>query len=412
MPVRWHGRRERLIDMSSEKCCPVCNEQKTSIFINRYNVPVHQNLLMADRDAARHIRRGDLCLAYCKNCGFIFNTSFDPEKLSYSSDYDNNQSFSSAFHDYINDLVRGLIDTRGVKNSRIVEIGCGKGYFLRQLIEDADAGNTGIGFDPSYIGPLSCFDGRLQFKKSNFGPAMEHIPADIVVCRHVIEHIAEPVAFLRSIRAALEKNPEARIFFETPCVRWILENKVTWDFFYEHCSYFFTNSLLAAFSRAGFCIQRITPIFKGQYLWIEASMTETPVVSDPDGISELARVYARDEEKMLDFCRKEVSALAHQGGVALWGAAAKGVTFANLIDPDCRFIACVVDINPNKQGHFLPGTGHPIVGPGDLARFGIRSVVLMNPNYYDEVCMLIEKEHIQVAVIDLPMWERFHENHH
>lgn len=50
----------------------------------------------------------------------------------------------------------------------------------------------------------------------------------------------------------------------------------------------------------------------------------------------------------------------------------------NLVDPNGTLIDCVVDINPRKQGHHLPGTGHPIVAPAELPLRGIQRAVLMN----------------------------------
>jgi len=84
---------------------------------------------------------------------------------------------------------------------------------------------------------------------------------------------------------------------------------------------------------------------------------------------------------------RKVAALAEHGGVAIWGAGAKGVTLVDLCDPERRLVACVVDINPRKQGRFVPGTGHPIVAPETLREKGIRHVIVMNPNYEQEVTM-------------------------
>ena len=50
---------------------------------------------------------------------------------------------------------------------------------------------------------------------------------------------------------------------------------------------------------------------------------------------------------------------------------------------------CVVDVNPNKQGAFIPGTGHPIVAPEALSARNIRNVILMNPNYRLENLQLL-----------------------
>ena len=95
-----------------------------------------------------------------------------------------------------------------------------------------------------------------------------------------------------------------------------------------------------------------------------------------------------------------LSELRQNGKVALWGAGAKGATFANLIDPESTLIDCVVDLNPNKQGCFIPGTGHPIVAPSDLTRRGVFNAVLMNPNYRDENLKLLAQAGIEMNLID------------
>src|SRR5262249_44790366 len=150
-------------------------------------------------------------------------------------------------------LVRELVEGRGVRGCRVVEVGCGKGGFLRRLVAWPGAGNVGLGFDPSYAGPPTDLGGRLRFFRRFFDAGI-NLAADIVVCRHVLEPVADPPSLLRSVRTALVASPHARVFFETPCVEWILRRQVAWDFFYEHCSLFTADALATAFSAAGFAV--------------------------------------------------------------------------------------------------------------------------------------------------------------
>lgn len=45
----------------------------------------------------------------------------------------------------------------------------------------------------------------------------------------------------------------------------------------------------------------------------------------------------------------------------------------------------VVDINPNKHGKFLPGTGHRIQAPDFVRERPPDVVLVMNPIYCDEI---------------------------
>jgi SAM-dependent methyltransferase len=341
---------------------------------------------MSEQESALNINCGHLKLIVCETCGFIFNQAFDLSQLSYGENYDNTQTCSSAFESYVSGLVDYLIQEKKVQNSFIVEVGCGKGLFLRKLVENEVWGNTGHGFDPSYVGNEIELEGRLRFKKRYYDLECANIPADIVVCRHVIEHIPNPLNLLGNIKQALVNSPQARVFFETPCVEWILKNQVIWDFFYEHCSYFTAQSLTTAFEVSGFQVASVNHIFGGQYLWLEATIPPEKLgfTKNPTSIPILAHKFATSENESLKKWEIKIQKLATQGKVALWGAGAKGVTFANLIDPRGQWIDCIIDLNPNKQGKYIPGTGHPIVSYQAIAERGIKTAILMNPNYYQE----------------------------
>lgn len=382
--------------------CPICESRRLSPFVHREHVPVHQNLVCSSRQAARSITHGELDLAACEDCGFVFNRAFDLSRLAYGADYDNTQSCSACFESYLDDLVSDLVGRQGVRNSTIVEVGCGKGQFLRKLVSYPGAANRGFGFDPSYVGPDVESDGGLVFRRCYYDDACADVAADVVVCRHVIEHVPEPLTLLRSVRSALASSPNARVFFETPCVEWILCHRVMWDFFYEHCSLFSADSLGAAFQRAGFAVSRVEHVFGGQYLWLEARLAADTVICDPapSCTASLARAYAADESLLRQKWLDRLIGLKALGPVALWGAGAKGATLANLVDPECSLIDCVVDLNPNKQGRYLPGTGHAIVAPSELPRRGVKHALLMNPNYRSENLRLLRRAGIELNLID------------
>jgi len=348
---------------------------------------------------ARKAVRGQLEIMACLTCGFVFNASFDLKLMSYGSGYENDQTHSPAFSEHVRQLANHVLNESNVRDSRIVEVGCGKGDFLRALVGSPSFGNVGWGFDPSYTGPDADLDGRARFVRAFYSADHASISPDVVVCRHVIEHVPDPTTLLAEIGRA---SRGARVFLETPDVEWILRNQVIWDFFYEHCSYFSPHSFAAAFSRTGFDDESISHVFGGQYLWIEATASRPARSSSRDApgeIAELVACYRSREKAVLGDWGDTIAELRTQGAIALWGAGAKGVTSAGLFDPGAELISCVVDLNPTKQGRFVAVTGHPIVAPQDLIEFGVRNVILMNPNYLSEVRLLLAQERVEVSIV-------------
>jgi SAM-dependent methyltransferase len=382
--------------------CPVCGGTHISGFLSRLAVPVHQNLILPSVEQAQSASRGDLDMWVCGSCGFVFNQAFDPEKLKYGEDYDNTQSWSPYFDHYLDDLVADLVENKHVRNSVVVEVGCGQAHFLRKLIAYGGANNRGYGFDPSYKGPDTDLDGRLTFRRAFYDESCLDISADVVLCRHVIEHVQDPITLLRSVRRALDQSPNARVFFETPCVEWILRNKVVWDFFYEHCSLFSATALRLVFEISGFDVLGISHIFGGQYLWVEARAAQPHRSAAPEQpeTAALASAYGESEIALRQRLSGSLRELRAKGPVAIWGAGAKGVTLCNLVDPDRQLIDCVVDVNPNKQGAFIPGTGHSIVAPAELGSRGISSAILTNPNYRQENLRILSDQKIGTTLVE------------
>jgi len=366
---------------------------------------VHQNLVFDSREEARAIARGDLSLACCASCGFVFNAAFDESKLAYGHGYDNTQACSPTFMDHMRELADSLVADPSIAEGHVVEVGCGAGTFLRLLADLAHRGFSAEGFDPAYRGPESERNGRLRFVSAFFGAETMSRPAAAVISRHVIEHIPEPVSFLAAMRNAATRgsggHEAASVWIETPSIEWILEYGAVWDLFYEHCSYFSPGSIAVACAHAGLAVRGAREVFGGQYMWLEAAPAADPRVEPHEGTLDLARAFGERMTQFEEHLRSLVAGTDADAPTFLWGAGAKGVTVANLIDSDCATLTAVVDMNPRKQGRWLPGTGHPIVGPEGLADAAEGRVIVMNANYLPEIRSTIESIDATVEVAAL-----------
>lgn len=385
--------------------CPICNSDDLLHFLKLESVPVHQNMVFKTPETARAIPKGDLDMAACKTCSFVFNAAFDEKKTSYDENYDNTQCHSAHFNAYLDGLAKLLVEDKGAKDTIIVEVGCGKGDFVKKLVDYPGSNNKGYGFDPTYVGPDFERDGKIIFEKRFYDETCAAIDAGIVVCRHVIEHVARPRDLIRAVAGGLKNSPNARVFFETPDVSWIFDNQVIWDFFYEHCSIFTPASISYAFEAEGFAMTELRTVFEGQYLWAESTPAQSKSPSAPSpapGFIESVLAYKTHYQNHLNRLKAKLESLKTKGSVALWGAGAKGVTVCNIADQDASLIDAIIDVNPAKQGGFIAGTGHSILGPDDIASRGIRSALIMNPNYRSEIEALLQTRNIH---LDLHNWD-------
>src|ERR1700710_1925647 len=108
--------------MTLHNSCPICRVPSATEFLS-INLPVNCSTLFGSRDEARSARKGPIALAFCENCGMIFNAAFDPGLLEYDGAYDNSLHFSPAFQGYCECLIARLQDTYSLRNIVVVEVG-------------------------------------------------------------------------------------------------------------------------------------------------------------------------------------------------------------------------------------------------------------------------------------------------
>ena len=86
--------------------------------------------------------------------------------------------------------------------------------------------------------------------------------------------------------------------------------------------------------------------------------------------------------------------------IVLWGGGSKGVSFLTTLGLT-EEVAAVVDINPYKQGKFVPATGHEVIAPTALSDIRPDLVIVMNPIYENEVAANLRAMNLRSEVIAL-----------
>lgn len=326
------------------------------------DVPVFQNRMFSTEEAALSCPKGNVVLVEDQETGLVFNEAVDPSQLSYDSDYQNEQACSAVFQRHIEDVV--TVIGRHFHGESVIEVGCGKGYFLERL---RSAGYDAIGIDPAYEGTSP------YVIKSSFRPGLG-LSANGIVLRHVLEHIPDPVTFLSDV--AHTNGGKGKVYIEVPCFDWICRRRAWFDVFYEHINYF----RLVDFYRMFGTVHGAGHLFRDQYLYVVADLTTlaVPRFEERNPVQIPADFLAGIER----FCHQR-----RGKRTAIWGVAAKGMIFALYMKRAGAQVDRVIDINPSKQGKFLAGSGLRVasskeamrtLSPGD-------EVVVMNSNYLAEI---------------------------
>jgi SAM-dependent methyltransferase len=302
-------------------------------------------------------------------------------------------------------LAEELVERYDLQGKDIIEIGSGKGEFLRLLCEFGD--NRGVGFDPSYL-PVpddNWNSGSVTFIQDYYSEKYANDQADFICSRHTLEHIFKPIDFLRMLRRAIGQRIDTAVFFEVPNARYTLRDMGVWDIIYEHYSYFTAHSLACLFARCDFSVESVAERYAGQFLTVEASPDQSSneaewrTWTEMDHISQEVVDFARNYRQKVDDWRVTLDRLKREGRrVVVWGAGSKGATFLNTFQ-DLDGIQYVVDINPRKQGMYIPGTGQNIVPPEFLSKDQPGSVIVMNPIYKSEIQEQVHKLGVQADLL-------------
>ncbi|MFP3901098.1 MAG: class I SAM-dependent methyltransferase [Acidimicrobiia bacterium] len=379
--------------------CPVCGSPEERPVVRLRRVPVMCGTLHATREEALAAEVGDIELVACPRCSMLRNATFDERRIGYDAGYDNSLHFSPTFQAYAHGLARRLVERYDLHGVPILEIGSGKGDFLRELC--LLGGNRAWGYDPSYAGEPDTLDDDVTFVAGYFSGELPAAPR-LVCARHVLEHLAEPAQLLGSVRHAA--GAETVLYVEVPDAAYVLTPRGIFDLIYPHVGYFTATALRHLIERCGFAPLEMATSFGGQYLWVEALNAAADPPAEPprhevEAVLERSAAFTAEARDMVArWSERLADAEAAGRRVALWGAGSKGVTFLNVVPGGDR-VADVIDVNPRKRGTFVPGTGQMISGPDEVGRLAPDLVIVMNPNYEAEIRGALDQAGLDAAAV-------------
>lgn len=339
-----------------QSVCPACGFQIAARFFNGGAQPLATLAWPASEESARAMPRLPVDFVRCVECGHVYNPAFDYAQVPYSDKPNLMFNRGALWSQFLRDTISQMLHQLPA-HPVIVEIGHGDGSLLAALAQ-ARPGGRFIGFDPH---GATRTEGNLELRAALFDPAehLAELAPDLVVSRHVLEHLNSPLAFLQRIAfAAARIGREQLAYFEVPCVDRALETGRTVDFYYEHNSQFSTQSFRKMLSRCGATINCIGHGYGGEviYGYVTLGGQQRRLA-----IADEARDFLRAADAGLERIPAQLEQLARSGAtVAIWGGTGKSAAFINRYGLDRVRFPVVVDSDAAKVGTFVPGTGQEI----------------------------------------------------
>ena len=308
-------------------------------------------------EEARDLKRLPLAFVRCIECGHIYNSEFEYDEVPYSEKP--NLMFNKG--GLWSEFVRGIqseILSRVPERPNVVEIGYGDGSFLSSLAALRPEGRY-VGFDPHGGTGNS---NLIRLRQELFDP-VEHLISlrpDMLVSRHVLEHMNNPLGFLQKISCvAASMRISVLAYLEVPCIDRSLKSRRTTDFYYEHASQFTTGSFTRMLESSFSSVKEIGHGYDGEVIYGFVTLGErSPArlrhAEEAHDFNAASRRSAETIGSQLD----ELHATGQR--IAIWGGTGKGAAFMNRYLVDAKRFPAVVDSDADKVGTYVPGTGQKI----------------------------------------------------
>lgn len=328
----------------------------------------------------------DLRLCQCSGCGLV---QLDCEPVPYFRDVIRAGGGTSTMVNLRRAQYRHFIDQYNLSGKKIIEIGAGRGEFLR-ILKEFDIQPFGIEHKIDLV--ESAQKDGLQVEQG-FAETPDTIlpngPFDAFLSFNFLEHQPRPNDMLRCIYNNL--RPGGYGLVTVPSLEYILQYDGFYELIHDHLAYYSENTLRFLMQKNGFEVLESTLVNRDTIAIIVQKRLQMDIRELRENLSDLTTSLNTFANNITRAGKK----------LALWGASHQGFT----IIPATRItksVSYIIDSAPFKQGLYAPASHVPIVSPEYFFQEPVDTILIVAPGYTEEIVDIIRKKYglqVQIAVL-------------
>lgn len=380
--------------------CRICGELIEKIFIDLGQTPLSNSFLK--KNDIRKEKKFPLCALICKKCLLVQLGEFTSPKKIFS-EYAYFSSYSKTWLKHAEKYVKKMKNRFNLNsNNLVIEIASNDGYLLQYFKKNKI---PVLGIEPAKNVAKIAKKRKIPTITKFFGAklAKELVKSgkqpDLLLGNNVLAHVPKLNDFVEGLKILLKY--EGIITLEFPHILQLIDKNQFDTIYHEHFSYFSLTTLKKLFIMHKleiFDVEELNTHGGSLRIFVKhknnnfhKERKSVKKILEKEKIFGLGKISTytnfsqevnsiRDE--LLEFLHKAKNA---NKVVIGYGAPAKGNTLLNFCEIDFKLVKYTVDVNPHKQGMYLPGSHIPIRAPNEIFKTKPDYVLILPWNLKKEI---------------------------
>ncbi len=389
--------------------CRLCNTKIEKSFLSLGNSPL-ANSFVKEEDLYKKEEYYPLDVYVCSSCKLVQVMDYVSSDVIFNPNYIYFSSFSKTWVEHCKNYVDMIVKRLNLNDkSKILEIGSNDGTLLQYFKNYNIPSENIIGVDPAKdcaneASKKGITTHMFMFNDHYVKNVIGNSIMDLIIGNNVFAHNPNLNEFVQSMKCILK--PDGVITLEFPHLLNLIKYNQFDTFYHEHFSYFSFKTASILLNHNGLSIFDVEEVLThggSLRIYIKHSSDITKYISnsvwemfkkeEDFGLNNVS-TYHEFADTVMKTKRDILKLLIHlkenNKRIVAYGAPAKFNTLLNYCGTRNDFINYTVDMNPFKQGKYLPGTHIPIYSPDKIKEDKPNYIIIAPWNIKYEIVKQLE----------------------